>query len=763
MADRGHVLIGRTISLRLRLFLAFVATALVMAALGFFALRQSWQMRRQVTDLTSVSIARFEHDRTVGKALEIEVDPGAGGSWIADEIEVLGGPRRPKLRGPLDEIDPGSGRIRMFGQDISVPADVEADDLPDGGLAGLRPGDRIEVSCSIDDDGAWRARKLRTEGLKGSNKIKGVVTAVSMDGTPPDSMAISGITILFDLAGRAPDPRIELKRIALATRMTLLAQDCALAAPRALSGSDAAFITADGEVTDAATLLAESAADLREAVARARDVGRAGPANPLGLDNALWLEPLEQHVAELDRLTALFLDSLESGDEAAADRVLRTDLEPLLVDDVRPLIHNYLRDAEERLALEVDHLAGQADTTARALIVASGLAMFTAMALGWLVYRSLNAPLQRLTDAAARMGQGRLDTRVEIRSRDELGMLADTLNRMARDLESSTVSIANLDDILESMAGALFVLDGGGRVKSANAAAGDLAGVAPGALAGRLLTEFCSPGAGGGLLPVGDRTCSGEAALRRADGGVVPVSFSAAALASGDGPAGGFVWVAQDLSGRIAMEEQLRRSLAEKELLLREVHHRVKNNLQVISSLLEMQGDTIEDDQARSVYADSQSRIRSMALIHQQLYGASTLDRIDFGAYLEELAGSLLQFHGSGPGRVAIEARADRVQLAIDRALTCGLIVNELVTNALKHAFAPGSEGLVTVDFRAEGEDCRLQVADNGSGLAGDRQDGDSLGMSLIAALVDQLGGRMDITGSGGTTFTIMFPQKDVA
>ena len=243
-----------------------------------------------------------------------------------------------------------------------------------------------------------------------------------------------------------------------------------------------------------------------------------------------------------------------------------------------------------------------------------------------------------------------------------------------------------------------------------------------------------------------------------------PVSFSGALLRRGQGAAGGFVWIAQDLSDRLDMEEQLRRSLAEKELLLREVHHRVKNNLQVISSLLALQADCIDDPEAQAVYADSQARIRSMALIHQQLYGTTTLDRIDFGVYLKQLAGSLFSFHGGQPAPVTIETTVDNLPLGIDTALTCGLIINELVTNAIKHAFAPDEPGVIKVGFTTENDLFVLTVEDNGTGMndGGDELASDSLGMSLVEALVQQLHGTMTVTCPAGTMFHIQFAEEQV-
>jgi len=582
-----------------------------------------------------------------------------------------------------------------------------------------------------------------------------------MDGVPPDSLAISGITILFDMAARNPNPRVELKRISLATRMTMLVQDCVLAARRILTGGAPIVMIRDGDLADPEILLSESVAELVEAVDRARNVNAAGAGDPMGLDETLWLDPLTSLVVLLQNSADDYL-LLYRKDPAAASSFLDQDLEPLLVDQIRPLIHNYLLDAEERLAGEVEHVSVQAGATARALVVASVLALVCAMAVGRGVWRSITKPLQRLTTAAVRIGQGHLDTRVAVTSHDELGILAETLNRMAEDLESNTVSLANLNDILESIAGALFVLDAQGIITSANHAASELTANSQEELIGVRLIDLCEPTSELPLLPVDEKVSGGEGRLNRSDGTFVPVSYSGAALGTGGGPVGGFVWIAQSLSDRIAMEEQLRRSLEEKELLLREVHHRVKNNLQVISSLLELQADCIEDPRFRAVYEDSQSRIRSMALIHQQLYGASELDKINFRAYLDQLAGSLFQFHGNDLATISILASSDPVQVGIDRALTCGLIINELVTNALKHAFAPGKPGTVRVEFRTVGDQHVLTVSDDGVGLPAAPPTSDSLGMSLVSALVEQLNGRMDVSSGTGAAFEITFPEEEV-
>jgi len=747
-----------TPSLRLRLFLAFLTVALVLAALSALAVRNSWRIRRQVMELTSISIARFESSRSLGQALEIEGDWLASGVMDATDIQVLAEPRRPKLRGAIQRVEPDAGRLWMYGVPIAVGESTEFLD-PGGTLAALAAGERVEVSCSVDTSGNWSARKIRHESLKSSDKIKGVVTAVSMNGVAPDTLEISGIPVLLDVEGRAPDPRVELKRITMATRMSLALQDCDVAA-RALAGArELPTGAADRGLVSPPALLAESLEVLAESVARARTGLAAGDqagGHGLRVDSALWLEPLLAGIAELDSLAGA-LGAAAAADPAAAAGLYAERFEPLIYGRLRPLVEAYLLDAEERLALEVEQVSEQARATSRALLAASALALVVSLGLGYGVWRSIARPLTALRQAAEQLGRGNLTARAPVGASDELGLLAATFNRMADDLALTTVSIANLDDVLESMAGALFVLDGEGRIASANRAAGILLGGSAAELAGRDFRAVCEdfslqPGEGGPF--------AGERTLRRLDGDTVTVSFSGAPLGRAGGGQG-LVCIALDLTARKQLEDRLRGSLAEKELLLREIHHRVKNNLQIISSLLDLQSDRIADPVARALYADSQARIRSMALIHQQLYGADALDRIDFGAYLEQLAASLFHFGGGGHARIRVEAQPAR--LGIDQALTCGLIVNELVINALKHAFPEGRAGNIRLAFSSDGAHHVLRVADDGVGLPPGAWNPDrgTLGTSLVTSLVEQLAGRLEVAAAPGATFTITFPATE--
>ena len=218
---------------------------------------------------------------------------------------------------------------------------------------------------------------------------------------------------------------------------------------------------------------------------------------------------------------------------------------------------------------------------------------------------------------------------------------------------------------------------------------------------------------------------------------------------------------------RARAEEQINASLREKEVLLKEIHHRVKNNLQVISSLLNLQSDYVSDQQALKVLQDSQHRIRSMALIHEKLYQPQDLGRIDFAEYIRDLAAYLFRSYNAGARAITWSIEADDVFLGIDSALPSGLILNELISNSLKHAFSPdmdkpsGWVGQIRVELLTNDDHMMtLMVTDNGAGLpAGlDFRNTTSLGLQLVNTLVDQLDGTIELVGSSeGTTFKITF------
>jgi two-component sensor histidine kinase len=210
-------------------------------------------------------------------------------------------------------------------------------------------------------------------------------------------------------------------------------------------------------------------------------------------------------------------------------------------------------------------------------------------------------------------------------------------------------------------------------------------------------------------------------------------------------------------------EEALRVSLREKEVLLREIHHRVKNNMQVISSLLNLQARHILDPAVLAMFQESQRRIRAMALVHEKLYLSKDLSSIEFSEYLESLTLHLSNFFQVDPHLIRLKMKVEKIFMNISTAIPCGLIVNELVSNSLKHAFPEGRGGELRIELRRTGaHKFLLIVGDSGIGFpAGlDFRSTDTLGMQIVTMLVDQLDGHIELDRQNGTSFRIAFEEQ---
>jgi two-component sensor histidine kinase len=218
-----------------------------------------------------------------------------------------------------------------------------------------------------------------------------------------------------------------------------------------------------------------------------------------------------------------------------------------------------------------------------------------------------------------------------------------------------------------------------------------------------------------------------------------------------------------EIAQRRNAEEAVRHS-REKEVLLQEIHHRVKNNLQIITSLLRMQSRAVQDPAFSEALRECQNRVASMALIHDKLYRARDLARVSFGEYVRDLTNNILTSYALPARSVRVRFDIDDLSLSLDYAVPCGLILNELMSNCLKHAFPVGHSGTVYIGFHAEGEDelC-LVVRDDGVGVPADVDLGrtSSLGWRLIRALVEQLGGVVQCQTAGGTSVEIRFARQN--
>ncbi len=222
------------------------------------------------------------------------------------------------------------------------------------------------------------------------------------------------------------------------------------------------------------------------------------------------------------------------------------------------------------------------------------------------------------------------------------------------------------------------------------------------------------------------------------------------------------ICVQEDITQKQLADERIRNSLKEKEVLLKEIHHRVKNNLQVISSLLNLEAGRSQEPGYSERFRESQNRVRSMALIHENLYKSRDLARVDFDEYVASLGAMLFRSYGANSGAVRLELRIAPVHLSIDTAIPVGLLINELVSNSLKHAFPDGRQGTITIEFlELEEHRYSLKFSDDGVGFSKDfdLEKSTSLGLRLVGILTKQIGGQLTRREENGTWFTILFGE----
>jgi PAS domain S-box-containing protein len=213
-----------------------------------------------------------------------------------------------------------------------------------------------------------------------------------------------------------------------------------------------------------------------------------------------------------------------------------------------------------------------------------------------------------------------------------------------------------------------------------------------------------------------------------------------------------------DISARKQAETELKAALHEKEVLLKEIHHRVKNNMQVISSLVDLQAGQLQDKAVRTALQDVTHRVRSMALVHEKLYQSTDMARIDFAEYVQSLLTYLWRSYGAAASRIQLVSNLNPLALPIHAAVPCGLIINELTTNALKHAFCGRDGGEVHVSLQA-GERVCIRIQDNGNGLPAelDWRQTKSLGLRLVQILARQLSATVEVSSGEGTEFSVSF------
>jgi PAS domain S-box-containing protein len=324
----------------------------------------------------------------------------------------------------------------------------------------------------------------------------------------------------------------------------------------------------------------------------------------------------------------------------------------------------------------------------------------------------------------------------------------------------------------ENAASALFMMDTAGRCTFMNPAGAQMTGFTFAELRGQILhDQIHHTRPDGTPYPMAEcplnRALQDRTAIRgleevfiRKDGTFFPVRCAASPIIQEGRPVATVIEV-QDITQQQRAERALRAALREKEVLLQEIHHRVKNNLQVVASLLDMQAEAVADPRVRAAFEDSQARLHAMALIHEQLYQGASLAHLNAADYLRRLSTRLFETYSRTNGRITLEIEVEDIALELNVAIPCGLMLNELLSNALKHAFPGGQPGAVAVTLhQAPPGTCVLTIRDNGVGLPEGLDIGrtDSLGLQLVSLLIEQLGGSLTLEPGGGTSFRLTFP-----
>lgn len=223
------------------------------------------------------------------------------------------------------------------------------------------------------------------------------------------------------------------------------------------------------------------------------------------------------------------------------------------------------------------------------------------------------------------------------------------------------------------------------------------------------------------------------------------------------------VMIARDITERKEFENALKASINEKEVLIREIHHRVKNNMQIISSLLNLQKQYVHDEEAVNVLLESQNRVKSMAIIHEKLYKSGNFSQINFADYIKSLVNDLFYSYGVDISQIKKTIILEEVMLGLETAIPCGLIISELVTNTLKYAFPNHRKGEFKIELHSADDLYHLIIYDDGVGIPEDVDffESDTLGLKLVSSLVDQLEGTIELLRDKGTVFKIVFKELD--
>lgn len=481
-------------------------------------------------------------------------------------------------------------------------------------------------------------------------------------------------------------------------------------------------------------------------------------------DKPVLLEEVDELKQRILLYENLATDWMEMGSElnTQADILYLTSITPYFLNNVIPKFEKIRTITNVQQEKVIKDLNNQLSIARVINYIATFLILILGVYIAFSLYRSIIQPLQKLTESAKIFGEGKMTERVELKSEDEFSQVAKAFNKMAENLEQQTISVTYLDNVLESIGEGIFVSDENGVLKRLNDSGAKMLELDKSEVIGKPMDSFFK------LVEPENHSKENRAQEYRlvsSKENLIPIIFSAANLYDNNEKKGK-VLVVTNISELKSVENELRKSLEEKGVMLAEIHHRVKNNLAVISGLLQLQVMQSNNDEINKALMDSQLRVQSIALIHEKLYGSDSLAYIKYDKYIEDLLDTIKETYTNQLKEIKISTKIDDISLNINQAIPCSLLINEVLINAYKHAFTDQDKGEIFIEISSVKKNVQVSISDNGKGIESnikDERDEGSLGFTLIKTLTAQLDGTSEFKNRGlekGAMFQLTFKKE---